>query len=208
MHSARTHTSKRTRHNHGLTLIELSIVIGIMSLGMLGLVSSAITLVGFYQDDLVLKDVRRYGSTVLEEIANKMEEAYFIQDATGPSGYDMIRLKYPGDQQTYTLQATETEGMLWQGQPLLPYMPLQVQGEYRNNGQREIALVDFWVDNLHDSGYEPLLNRPNLTPLKKSVYELWIIYGITTRYSDGGEQTEYVTFRKKVYAAQKLIYIM
>ncbi|NQV16291.1 prepilin-type N-terminal cleavage/methylation domain-containing protein [bacterium] len=193
--------------NKGLTLIEMAVVLTIISLGGLGLVSSAISIVGYYQDDFVLKDIRRYGSTALEVISQKLQTAKTISASSGPNGYDLIRLKYNDDDRTYSIQATETEGFLWQGQPLMPYMPLQVDGSYRLNGQREIFLESFDVDNLIDAEYNPIQNRPRLAPVAKSVYEISIVFGLSTWY-EGEENavTEYVTFRKKVYAYQNLIH--
>lgn len=193
------------KFNRGLTLIEMVVVMSITSLAGLGLVSSVITIVGFYQDDIVLRDIRNYGSAALNVIADSIQTAKTISATTGPNGYDIVRLKYHGDPRTYSIQATETDGFLWGNQPLLDGIPFQSGGTYRLNDQRKMYLESFEVNNLIDAEYEPIQNKNRLTAVAKSVYEVSIVFGLITKYADGNELTEYVTFRKKVYAYQNLI---
>ncbi|MEA3287883.1 MAG: type II secretion system protein [Candidatus Marinimicrobia bacterium] len=199
------------RNNRGFTLIEMAVVMTIFSLAGLGLVSSAVSIVGFYQDDMVSKDIKTYGNAVLNTVAEKIQGANKITVTTGPTGHDLVYLKYPGKGSvglTKSIQVSQDGTFLWQGRDMLPQIPLQLEGMYRNKDQREIFLAEFTVHNLIQAEYEPVQHRNEIKAVGKSVYEVSIIYGLTTNFKQGSPQTEYLTFKKKVYSFQNLIHRM
>ncbi len=201
-------TMRTKNNNHGFTLVEMAVVMVIFSLVGLGLVSSAVSIVGFYQDDLVAKDIKTYGAAALNVIGDKLQGAKKISITSGPNGYDLIYLTYPGASgvgRTKSIQATADGSFLFQGKDMLPHIPLHPTGMYRDQGQREIFLAEFTVQNLIDAEYEHVQRRNEIRAVGKSVYEVLIVYGLTTRFQHGSDQTEYLTFKKKVYAFQNLI---
>ena len=204
---------KPMRHNtnKGFTIIEMAVVILVFSIAGLGFLSTAIGIVGFYQDDMVSRDIKTYGTAVLSEIADKISQAQEISVTSGPNGYDLVYLTFPGTGnigRQKSIQASEDRGFLYQGKPLLKKIPLKQDGMYRNHDYRQIDLLEFTVENLHEAGYHHAQNRNELRLVGKSVYEVTIIYGLTTYYKSGDDQTEYLTFKKKVYAFQNLIHRM
>ncbi len=201
---------KSTKRNHGLTIVELATVMLIISMAGVGLVGSIISIVGFYQDDMVAKDIRKYGNAAMNKIVDKISDAARIDKRTGPNGFPLLTLYYPEDlTDANTLQVTSQGGFYWNGQPLLKNISLQTEGIYRDKEQREITLLPapdgYSVRNMVEANYEAYGVGPGLDVVKKSVYEVTIRYALLTRYPDG-ESTEYFTFKRKVYSPQSLVY--
>jgi len=195
------------KYSSGVTLIELAIVVVILSMAGLGLVSSMVTIIDFYTDDLVAKDIRHYGNAVLNDIADSLEIAETVSITTDPNGWPLITYtKSNKPNVAYTIQSTERNGFLWQARPMFEKRPLQVLGIGRENGQRDIFLFDYDVQNMYDIHYASVFGGRNLEAVAKSVFEIKIIYGLTTRHKSGEELTEYFTFSRKVYAPQSLVY--
>lgn len=197
----------KSQSQAGVTFVEAALVMVIMSVMGMGLVSSVITVVDHYQNDLVGRDIRAYGHVVLDEIAEKISMAKTVKKQPGPSNeLDILYLTYadkPG--RTFVLQPTHDDGFLWNRELLIKKRPLQSFGSYRDEGQREIELVQHKVYDMYDINYEGVVGGRGLTAVAESVFEVNIQLKMTTNHRTGESTEEYFHFRRKVYATGSLI---
>ncbi len=195
------------KYSKGLTLIELVTSMVIASVATIGLGTGIASIVGFYQDDWVTKDVRFYGYECIDFIVEKIETAEFVQKREYLANYDGLLIKQPQPEPLLNIQAREHDGLLKNGEPLLKYADFPAEGTYKDEGKRIIALEQFKVYELAQSP-EPNPYRQQLggssakIRLKKSLWQIQLVISVTTK-TQGEASTEYMKFKRIVWAKDK-----
>ncbi len=183
----------------GFTLIEAMLGITISAIILMGLVVSALAIMYHYRNDWVLMDLRNYGNIIMEEIGDEMKQAKDIQ-VNSIEGKQQIEVKDWNDNLN-VISATGSEGFLLNNRPMLNGVYLPKTGEYRENKQRVVNLVDFTCKSLQSQGVQ--LPGRGTGSFEKSVFDVSFTLALTTNYSGEGPLTEYMTFTKTIFASSK-----
>ena len=183
----------------GFTLIEAMLGITISAIILMGLVVSALAIMYHYRDDWVLIDLRNYGNIVMEEIGDEMKQAKDIQ-VTSINGKTQIEIK-DWNEHLDVISATDKAGFMLNNRPILNGVYLPRTGEYRENKQRVVNLVDFTCKSLQSQGVR--LPGRGTGSFAKSVFDVSFTLALTTNYTGEKSLTEYMTFTKTIFASSK-----
>jgi len=155
------HTSK------GMTLLELSASIVVVSIIALGMTSGAQAVMLHYQADTVRQDLRQYGNNVMREITRELNLAQKIE-IDGQNGFSRIKLyeKFTDISPDLTISCHNKNGIQFNGDdPVDGVLNFPSEGAFRGRGRREIYVDDFVVQ------YETA-GGPSLSVFKNSYIHL------------------------------------
>ena len=155
------HTSK------GMTLLELSASIVVVSIIALGMTSGAQAVMLHYQADTVRQDLRQYGNNVMREITRELNFAQKIE-IDGQNGFSRIKLyeKFTDISPELTISCHNKYGIRFNGDdPVDGVLNFPIEGVFRGRGRREIYVDDFVVQ------YETV-GSPSLSVFKNSYIHL------------------------------------
>lgn len=188
----------------GLTLVELVTSMVIASVAALGLGTGITSIVGFYQDDWVTKEVRFWGYESMDYLVKKIETAKVVNVREYLANYDGLLITPKDGSRQLNIQANQADGLTENGLPLLSYADFPVEGTYRDDGQRLISLEKFAVGEISDEeDYRAeFRGKPYLRALRKSLYVIEMVISVTTRYK-GETAVEYLKFKRVVWAKDK-----
>ena len=79
------------KSSYGMTLIEMSAMIIVVSIIALGMTSGAQAVMLHYQTDTVRQDLRQYGNNIMREITRELNLAQKIE-IDGQNGFSRIKL--------------------------------------------------------------------------------------------------------------------
>ncbi len=179
----------------GFTLIEVALSLLVSGAIITGLFIGMKSLVGYYQQDWVLLDVRRYGNLSLDRICQLLEKARDVKQDNW-MGYD--RLDIQNQREYLTLLANPQEGFLLDNRPLLAGMPFPNIGQYRNNNQRIITLEKFLCRPIRNVPGFNLQGR-HLARFARSLWDIQLVMSIAQNYPGEPESKQYVNFHRRVF---------
>lgn len=192
------------KHSAGLTLIELAAAMVIASIAAIGLGTGITSIVGFYQDDWVTKDVRFWGYESIDFIVKKIENAKSVNVRQFLANYDGLLIVPQNGGRLLNIESSEHNGLTENGFPMLKFADFPAEGSYKDEGQRIVALEKFQVSEITDSEdyREEFRGKSFLTALRKSLYIVEMTISVTTKYQ--GENTvEYIRFKRIAWAKDK-----
>ena len=151
----------------GMTLLELSASIVVVSIIALGMTSGAQAVMLHYQADTVRQDLRQYGNNVMREITRELNFAQKIE-IDGQNGFSRIKLyeKFTDISPELTISCHNKYGIRFNGDdPVDGVLNFPIEGVFRGRGRREIYVDDFVVQ------YETV-GSPSLSVFKNSYIHL------------------------------------
>jgi len=151
----------------GMTLLELSASIVVVSIIALGMTSGAQAVMLHYQADTVRQDLRQYGNNVMREITRELNLAQKIE-IDGQNGFSRIKLyeKFTDISPELTISCHNKYGIRFNGDdPVDGVLKFPIEGVFRGRGRREIYVDDFVVQ------YETA-GSPSLSVFKNSYIHL------------------------------------
>ena len=151
----------------GMTLLELSASIVVVSIIALGMTSGAQAVMLHYQADMVRQDLRQYGNNVMREITRELNLAQKIE-IDGQNGFSRIKLyeKFTDISPELTISCHNKYGIRFNGDdPVDGVLNFPIEGVFRGRGRREIYVDDFVVQ------YETA-GSPSLSVFKNSYIHL------------------------------------
>ena len=151
----------------GMTLLELSASIVVVSIIALGMTSGAQAVMLHYQADTVTQDLRQYGNNVMREITRELNLAQKIE-IDGQNGFSRIKLyeKFTDISPELTISCHNKYGIRFNGDdPVDGVLNFPIEGVFRGRGRREIYVDDFVVQ------YETV-GSPSLSVFKNSYIHL------------------------------------
>jgi prepilin-type N-terminal cleavage/methylation domain-containing protein len=151
----------------GMTLLELSACIVVVSIIALGMTSGAQAVMLHYQADTVRQDLRQYGNNVIREITRELNLAQKIE-IDGQNGFSRIKLyeKFTDISPELTISCHNKYGIRFNGDdPVDGVLNFPIEGVFRGRGRREIYVDDFVVQ------YETV-GSPSLSVFKNSYIHL------------------------------------
>ncbi len=131
----------------GMTLLELSAAIVVVSIIALGMTSGAQAVMLHYQTDTVRQDLRQYGNNVIREITRELNLAQKIE-IDGQNGFSRIKLyeKFTDISPDLTISCHDKYGIRFDGDdPVDGVLKFPNEGAFRGRGRREIYVDDFVV---------------------------------------------------------------
>jgi len=194
----------KIRCSAGLTLIELVTSMVIASVAALGLGVGITSIVGFYQDDWVTKNVRFWGYECMDYLISEIETASKVETRHYLANYDGLLITQKDGTRQLNIQGSEKEGLMTNGFPILDYADFPSEGVYRDEGQRIVALDKFTVGKLADDEEFRIKfgNIPSISRLRNSLWIIEMVITVTTKYQ-GEYFTEYVKFKRIAWAKDK-----
>ncbi len=151
----------------GMTLLELSASIVVVSIIALGMTSGAQAVMLHYQADTVRQDLRQYGNNVMREITRELNLAQKIE-IDGQNGFSRIKLyeKFTDISPNLTISCHNKNGIRFNGDdPVDGVLNFPSEGAFRGRDRREIYVDDFVVQ------YETA-GGPSLSVFKNSYIHL------------------------------------
>ena len=151
----------------GMTLLELSASIVVVSIIALGMTSGAQAVMLHYQADTVRQDLRQYGNNVMREITRELNLAQKIE-IDGQNGFSRIKLyeKFTDISPNLTISCHNKNGIRFNGDdPVDGVLNFPSEGAFRGRNRREIYVDDFVVQ------YETA-GGPSLSVFKNSYIHL------------------------------------
>ncbi|SVA14128.1 uncharacterized protein METZ01_LOCUS66982, partial [marine metagenome] len=151
----------------GMTLLELSASIVVVSIIALGMTSGAQAVMLHYQADTVRQDLRQYGNNVMREITRELNLAQKIE-IDGQNGFSRIKLyeKFTDLSPNLTISCHNKNGIRFNGDdPVDGVLNFPSEGAFRGRSRREIYVDDFVVQ------YETA-GGPSLSVFKNSYIHL------------------------------------
>jgi len=136
------HTSK------GMTLLELSAMIVVVSIIAIGMTTGAQAVMLHYQTDTVRQDLRQYGNNIMREITRELNLAQKIE-IDGQNGFSRIKLyeSFTDISPDLTISCHRRNGILFNsGVPVNGVLEFPSKGVFRDNGQRTLYVDDFVVE--------------------------------------------------------------
>lgn len=137
----------------GMTLLELSATIVVVSIIALGMSSGAQAVMLHYQTDAVRQDLRHYGNTIMREVTRELKLAQRVE-IDGLNGFSRIKLykNYTDATPDLYISCNRRYGIEFNSEiPLDGVLKFPNEGIYRGNGEREVYVKDFVVDYETDS---------------------------------------------------------
>ena len=179
----------------GMSLVELSAVMVVMSVIGLGLVYASQAVLFHYHNDQVRQEVRNYGNIIITEIAEELNKSQKVS-IDGLNGFSRLQIfdDYSEDVPSLSVTAHSTQGIRFNGQwPLNNNLVLPGDGYFFDNGRRQIRLIDFSVQQeTGSSGGSPIF--------RQSLLHIELTLEIETdSYENDSEITEEHYFQRKVF---------
>ena len=146
------HTSK------GMTLLELSAMIVVVSIIAIGMTTGAQAVMLHYQTDTVRQDLRQYGNNIMREITRELNLAQKIE-IDGQNGFSRIKLyeNFTDISPDLTISCHRRNGILFNSDiPVNGVLEFPSEGVFRDNGQRTLYVDDFVVQ--YETGGSPGLS--------------------------------------------------
>ena len=131
----------------GMTLLELSAGIVVMSIIGIGMTSGAQAVMLHYQSDTVRQDLRQYGNNIMREIVRELNLAQKIEFDSF-NGFSRLRLyKYYTDvSPELTISCDDRAGIQFNGGvPVNGVLDFPSEGVFRGPNQRTVYVDDFVV---------------------------------------------------------------
>ena len=128
------HTSK------GMTLLELSAMIVVVSIIAIGMTTGAQAVMLHYQTDTVRQDLRQYGNNIMREITRELNLAQKIE-IDGQNGFSRIKLyeNFTDISPDLTISCHRMNGILFNSDvPVNGVLKFPSKGVFRDNGQRTL----------------------------------------------------------------------
>ncbi len=175
----------------GMTLLELSAAIVVVSIIAIGMTSGAQAVMLHYQSDTVRQDLRQYGNNIMREIARELNLAQKVE-IDGQNGFSRIKLyKYFTDiSPKLTISCQGETGIHFNNEiPLNGVLKFPRQGVFRGPKTRNVYVDDFIVEFDSDGG-------PGLTLFKNSFIKLTLILSME---SDVMDETFQATKEQQIY---------
>ena len=163
----------------GMTLLELSASIVVVSIIALGMTSGAQAVMLHYQADTVRQDLRQYGNNIMREITRELNLAQKIE-IDGQNGFSRIKLyeKFTDISPELTISCHNKYGIRFNGDdPVDGVLNFPIEGAFRGRGRREIYVDDFVVQ------YETA-GSPSLSVFKNSYIHLTLNLGMKSDVMD------------------------
>ena len=163
----------------GMTLLELSASIVVVSIIALGMTSGAQAVMLHYQTDTVRQDLRQYGNNIMREITRELTLAQKIE-IDGQNGFSRIKLyeKFTDISPELTISCHNKYGIRFNGDdPVDGVLNFPIEGAFRGRGRREIYVDDFVVQ------YETA-GSPSLSVFKNSYIHLTLNLGMKSDVMD------------------------
>ena len=179
----------------GMSLVELSAVMVVMSVIGLGLVYASQAVLFHYHNDQVRQEVRNYGNIIITEIAEELNKSQKVS-IDGLNGFSRLQIfdDYLEDVPSLSVTANSTQGIRFNGQwPLNNNLVLPGDGYFFDNGRRQVRLIDFSVQQeTGSSGGSPIF--------RQSLLHIELTLEIETdSYENDSEITEEHYFQRKVF---------
>ncbi len=195
--------STQKQHQQGLTLVELVVVMMVMSVAVVGMGTSAVSIVGFYKNDWVTRNIRAYGFAAMDQIEDILEDADYVR--VDPwSQYDRLYIRRPGITETTLIQGNKNEGLLKGVENVVKNYKFPNEGTFIEGTQRQVTLEGFHVQAMKD--VNPVFNnRPALHRIGKSIYDVTLVFGLRTNDPEYGEIVEYTTMHRQIYVRRLYI---
>lgn len=192
------------KYQRGLTLVELAVVMVVMSIGIIGMGTGVVAMVGSYKDDWLLREVRMYGYAAMNEIEEILQTADTTPQVDSWAKYDRVYVSTPEITGTIVIQGTENDGLLKGIEPLVENYRFPKEGVYREGNQRQVTLEAFKVKNIKEIRQE-LHSRPALNAIGRAIYDVTLVFGLRTLDPEFGEIVQYVTMHRQIYIRRLLI---
>jgi len=183
------------RSSRGMTLMEISAMLVVVSIIALGMTSGAQAVMLHYQTDTVRQDLRQYGNMIMREITQELKLAQKIE-IDGHNGFSRINLYEYFTDMTPNLyiSCNSRNGIEFNSEiPLNGALKLPSEGIYRGNGERELYVKDFTVQYGSD-------NRSILALFKQSFVHVTLTLEMESDVMDEANPIkEEHSFRRSVF---------
>jgi len=179
----------------GITLVELSAVIVVISVIGMGLIYATQAVIFHYHNDQVRQEVRSYGNIILTEIAEELNMSQKVS-IDGLNGFSRLQIydDYSAVVPSLFITAHATQGIKFNGQWLLDNnLVLPGDGYFFDNGRREVKLKDFNVQ-------KEIGSSAGSSTFRDALIQIELTLEITTEsYENDEEITEDHYFQRKVF---------
>ena len=132
----------------GMTLLEISAMIVVVSIIALGMTSGAQAVMLHYQTDTVRQDLRQYGNNIMREITRELNLAQKIE-IDGQNGFSRIKLyeHFTDITPNLTISCHKNNGIQFNSDiPVNGVLKFPREGAFRGSGQRDVYIKDFIVE--------------------------------------------------------------
>ena len=168
----------------GMTLLELSAGIVVMSIIAIGMTSGAQAVMLHYQSDTVRQDLRQYGNKIMREIVRELNLAQKVEfDSFNGFARLMLYRYYTDASPILTISCDGRDGIQFNGGvPVDGVLDFPSDGVFRGPDQRTVYVDDFVV--VHD-------NQPGLgsSVFKRSYMDLTLVLAMETNVMDDSFQS-------------------
>jgi len=171
------------RTSTGMTLLELSAGIVVMSIIAIGMTSGAQAVMLHYQSDTVRQDLRQYGNNIMREIIREMNLAQKVE-LDSFNGFSRLKLyRYFIDvSPELTIACDDRAGIQFNSNvPVDGVLTFPSEGVFRGPNKRTVYVDDFVVE--YDM--QPGLGS---STFKNSYMELTLVLAMETDVMDGNFQ--------------------
>ena len=189
------------KHNLGMTLVEMSAVIVVVSVISLGMTLGLRGVLLHYQSDYVRQEIRYYGNSILRDIVKELSLAQRV-DLDAANGFSRLKLYkfYNSTNPEMVITCNENEGVFFNY--IAPHdqsLRLPNYGAYRDNGQRDVRIKDFIVTTQSEAS-------PGLTSFKESFLNVELILSLDQDvFVNEQSTTEDHYFKRGVFLGQSFI---
>ena len=169
----------------GMTLLEISAMIIVVSIIALGMTSGAQAVLLHYQTDTVRQDLRQYGNNIMREITRELNLAQKIE-IDGQNGFSRIKLydNFTDISPALTISCRKNEGIQFNSDiPVNGVLEFPKEGAFRGNGQRDVFVEDFIVE------YGSSTN-PGLSLFKNSFVHLTLTLAMESDVMDEADEVK------------------
>ena len=132
----------------GMTLLEISAMIVVVSIIALGMTSGAQAVMLHYQTDTVRQDLRQYGNNIMREITRELNLAQKIE-IDGQNGFSRIKVYeiFTDISPILTISCHKNNGIQFNSDiPVNGVLKFPNEGAFRGDGQRDVFIEDFVVE--------------------------------------------------------------
>lgn len=183
------------RSSLGMTLMEISAMLVVVSIIALGMTSGAQAVILHYQTDTVRQDLRQYGNMIMREITQELKFAQKIE-IDGQYGFSRLKLYEYFTDMTPNLyiSCNPNTGIEFNSAiPLNGAMKFPNKGVFRGEGQREIYIKDFNVSYGNDT-------RAILALFKQTFVNITLTIGMESDVMDEANPVkEEHSFRRSIF---------
>ncbi len=187
--------------SRGMTLMELSASMLVVSIIALGMTSGAQAVMLHYQTDTVRQDLRQYGNNIMREIIQELGYAQKVE-IDGFNGFSRLKLyeTYQDLTPYLIISCRKQNGIEFNGEiPLNGALNFPAVGVYRGQGFRTLALKNFIVEEESEV-------RTTLAAFKKSFLHLTLTLSMVSDVMDEADEIEEeFTYHKSVFLGTSFI---